>query len=259
MPRRAPLAYACALSESLALPTTAVIVPVFNETRWLLPCVERLLRYHAPERLYIVDDGSTDGTDAIVQQLASARGVRTFVHAANRGKGAAVRTGIAAALEGKADIVLIHDADMEYDPADHNLLLAPILDGRADAVIGSRFIGHTHRVLYYWHSLANKFISQACSVATNLNLTDVECCSKAFRSDLLRGLVLREDRFGIEIELIAKAAKSRLADDRDPARSRRPRIYEVAVSYAGRTFDEGKKIRWTDGVDALRCILKYGL
>lgn len=241
------------------MPSIAVIVPVYNETRWIRACVLRLLRFHPASSIFIIDDGSTDGTKELVASLAAEHALTALFHANNRGKGAAVRTGIAAALECNTDLILIHDADMEYDPADHAALLAPLLDGRADAVIGSRFIGHTHRVLYYWHFLANTFISHACSIATNLNLTDVECCSKAFRSSLLRGLPLRESGFGIEIELIAKVAACRLADEANPATARHPRIYEVAVSYAGRTYDEGKKIRWTDGVAALWCIVKYSL
>jgi glycosyltransferase involved in cell wall biosynthesis len=238
---------------------TTIVVPVYNESRWLAAAVGRLLIHYPPERIIIIDDGSTDGTTDLLKKLATEHGVTPLFHEHNRGKGAAVRSGIAHALAQRATIIVIHDADLEYDPADHAAVLAPLLDGRADAVIGSRFIGHTHRVLYYWHYLANTIISQACSMATNLNLTDVECCTKAFRADLLRGMNLTENRFGIEIELIAKAARVRLADESNPTKARPPRIYEVAVSYAGRTYDEGKKITWRDGAAALWCIVKYAL
>ncbi|MDX2131920.1 MAG: glycosyltransferase family 2 protein [Planctomycetota bacterium] len=247
----------------------AVVIPVYNELRWLRPGIDRLLATAPPappggspvERTVIlVDDGSTDGTRDQVRELGASGRVVAVLHDANRGKGAALRTGFARALDLGADIILVHDADLEYDPRDHAAALAPILDGRADAVVGSRFIGHTHRVLYYWHYLANRFITTCCNAVTNLNLTDVECCTKAFTAPALRAMTLTEERFGIEIEMVAKVAQVRLARADEPqSPPRRARVYEVAVSYDGRTYEEGKKIGWQDGVAALWCILKHGL
>lgn len=244
----------------------AVVIPVYNEARWVRACIERLHATPPPvtpegaactREIILVDDGSTDGTRDLVRAMGEQGLVTPIFHEANRGKGAAIRTGFLRALDRGAGVVLVHDADLEYDPADHARVLAPILDGRADAVIGSRFIGQTHRVLYYWHYLANRFITTCCNAVTNLNLTDVECCTKAFTGEALRALTLTEDRFGIEIELVAKIARARLA--RPDAPARRARVYEVAVAYDGRTYEEGKKIGWQDGVAALGCILKHGL
>jgi len=254
----------------------AVVIPVFNEVRWLRPSLQRVLDTPVPDApggesvertIILVDDGSTDGTTDLVRELGAAPGIVGVHHGVNCGKGAAIRSGFARALELDADIVLIHDADMEYDPADHAAALAPILDGRADAVIGSRFIGQTHRVLYYWHYVANKVISTFCGMVTNLNLSDVECCTKAFTAPTLRAMTLTENRFGIEIELIARVARARLPESPAPAAAphttpptlRRARVYEVAVSYSGRTYEEGKKIGWKDGVAALWCIVRHGL
>lgn len=235
----------------------AVLIPVYNEARWAAASIGRVLAAHASSaHVIVVDDGSSDGTAAALRPMHERGEITLLTHPANRGKGAAIRTAMAHALEHGADVLLIHDADLEYDPADHAAVLAPILDGRADAVIGSRFIGQTHRVLYYWHRVANGIITTACNMATNLNLTDVECCTKAFTSEVARGLSLREERFGVEIELIARIARARLPEG---AGTRPSRVYEVAVSYAGRTYDEGKKITWRDGVRALWCILRYGL
>lgn len=238
-----------------------VLMPVYNESRSLPKVIERFDAVPPPHalerRLVIVDDGSTDTTAELVGQLASRPDVIARVHEQNRGKGAAVRTAWGAALDAGADILIIHDADLEYDPADHAEVLAPIVDGRADAVIGSRFLGATHRVLYYWHSLANRVITTASNMLTNLNLTDIECCTKALTRRVAERIVLEEQRFGIEPELVAKLARLRLPgpDGTDaPAR-----IYEVPVSYAGRTYAEGKKITWRDGFSALRCIVKYAL
>jgi len=168
----------------------------------------------------------------------------------NRGKGSAVRAGIKQARGG---IVLIHDADLEYDPADHTRVLAPIIEGRADVVIGTRFGGQAHRVLYFWHSIANKLVTLVCDIVSDLNLSDIECCTKAFRKETLDRITIEEDGFGIEPELIVKAGRLRSSE------GSRLRVYEVAVSYAGRTYAEGKKIRASDGAWALWCILKYGL
>jgi glycosyltransferase involved in cell wall biosynthesis len=244
----------------------AVVIPVYNEARWVRDAVERVLRTPAPggceRRVFLVDDGSTDGTIAIIEELAKRDGVVATFHQVNQGKGAALRSGFSAAYKAGADILLVHDADLEYDPADHAAVLAPILDGRADAVIGSRFIGQTHRVLYYWHALANRFITMCCNMATNLNLTDIECCTKAMRREVLEKITIQEDRFGVEVELVAKLASARVAHENPgdaPGVTRALRVYEVAVSYAGRTYAEGKKITWKDGVHALACIFRYGV
>lgn len=263
----------------------AVVIPVYNESATLPRLMARLDGTPPPmhagqpleRRIIIVDDGSNDGTTEIVRELGTRPDVRAVICTPNRGKGAALRTGFAAALEDGADIVLIQDGDLEYDPADHDAALRPLLDGRADVVIGSRFIGQAHRVIYFWHWVANQIITQFCNMLTNLNLTDMECGIKAFRREVVEQLTLRENRFGIEPELVARVARMRLTDppaDPDAAgasgdaalnwqvadstgKPRRVRIYEVPVSYAGRTYEEGKKIGWKDGVSALRAIVKY--
>lgn len=236
-------------------------MPVYNESRLLPKVIERFDAVPPPHglerRLVIVDDGSSDSTPELVRQLGSRPDIIAQLHERNRGKGAAVRTAWRAALDAGADILLVHDADLEYDPADHAEVLRPIVDARADAVIGTRFLGATHRVLYYWHSVANHLITTASNMLTNLNLTDIECCTKALTRRAAEKITIEEDRFGLEPELVAKLARLRLPgpDGVDyPAR-----VYEVPVSYAGRTYAEGKKITWRDGVSALRCILKYGL
>jgi glycosyltransferase involved in cell wall biosynthesis len=228
----------------------AVIMPVYNEQATVERAVARILA--APIdmdiRILAVDDASTDGSfDLLTRMAATDPRITVVRHTANRGKGAAVRTAIGA-LPGDADIALIHDADLEYDPADYPRLVGPIRDGRADAVFGSRFIGSdAHRVLYFWHAIGNRVVTVASNMLTNLNLTDMECCLKAFRADVVRRLDLREDRFGIEPELVARAAKAGA------------RVFEVGVSYAGRTYAEGKKIRWTDGFDAIRAMIGANL
>lgn len=241
----------------------AIVIPAYNEHELLPKLLARLDATPPPgmadgsvcERVIVlVDDGSTDGTGDLVRALGERADVRAIVKEQNAGKGAALRTGFAAALEMGAEVVLVQDADLEYDPGDHAAVLGPILDGRADAVIGSRFLSSTHRVLYYWHFLANRFITTVSNVFTNLNLSDVECCFKAFRAEALRGLKLRENRFGIEPEIVAKLARMRVKEGEG---ARPLRIYEVAVSYAGRTYAEGKKITWRDGFRALWCIVKY--
>ena len=243
-----------------------VVIPVYNEQRWIRSAIQRVLDTPAPKgcvrSIVLVDDGSKDGTRAIIEDLAKTHGIVAVFHDVNQGKGAALRTGFKAALDGGAEVVLVHDADLEYDPADHEEVLKPILDKRADAVIGSRFIGQTHRVLYYWHALANTFITTCCNMVTNLNLTDIECCSKAFTRDVLAQVQVQENRFGVEVELVAKLSGLRVPHEdpgNTPGVTRPLRIYEVAVSYAGRTYAEGKKITWKDGVQALVCIMKYGI
>ncbi len=252
----------------------AVIIPVFNEAALFPRLLERLLvtppvgttsgsggeigalgAGGVERHIIVIDDGSTDGTRALVEALrnrTSEQGgvIHPILQPVNRGKGAAVRAGFDAALALGADIVVIQDADLEYDPRDHAKLLEPIIDGRADAVFGSRFLGDTHRVLYFWHAVANWFITTCSNMLTNLNLTDIECCLKAFTRPVIEQIRIQEDRFGVEPELVAKVARLRL-------NNRSARVYEVGVSYAGRTYEEGKKITWRDGVSALRCIVKY--
>lgn len=255
----------------------AVLIPAYNERDLLPRLIDRVLATPAPllptgqpvrRTLVIVDDGSTDGTADVVRTLGTREGILAIAKEKNAGKGAAIRTALEAARDQlKADVFLIQDADLEYDPADHAAILAPILDERADAVIGSRFLGQSHRVLYYWHAVANAFITRCSDMLTNLNLTDIECCSKAFTRPVAERLRIHENRFGLEPELVARLARMWLptgpanAADLADARTarRRLRIFEVPVSYAGRTYEEGKKITWRDGVSALRCILRYNL
>ena len=250
----------------------AVVIPVYNERELLPVLFKRLMATPPPiapdyagmercERVVIlVDDGSTDGSRDLVQELASDRPdtVAVLAHA-NRGKGSAIRLGLAKAIELNADLAIIQDADLEYDPRDHDAVLAPILDGRADSVIGTRFMGQTHRVLYFWHQIANKIITLLSNMLSNLNLSDIECGFKAFGRPVLDRLELVEDRFGVEPEIIAKLAKMRLPDEDRPGNRRSLRIYEVPISYAGRTYAEGKKIGWKDGFEALWCIARHNL
>ena len=247
-----------------------VVIPVYNERQTLPALVERVLAVPAPalpggagrcsRTVILVDDGSTDGSAELVRELGGREGFDAVVHERNRGKGAGLSTGFARALELGADLVIVQDADLEYDPGEHEAVLRPILDGRADVVIGSRFLGQTHRVLYYWHYVANRAITTFSNMLTNLNLTDVECCFKAFRAEALRAITIREPRFGVEPELVAKVSRLRLANNpAEPGRLYPARIYEVPISYSGRTYEEGKKITWRDGVSALRCIVKYNL
>jgi glycosyltransferase involved in cell wall biosynthesis len=218
-------------------------MPAFNEEATILASVNRVLEQPFVHELIIVDDASTDGTAALIQQLADPR-VVVRKHAVNQGKGAAIHTGIQAAT---ADYVGIQDADLEYDPADLARLLEPLEDDKADVVYGSRFTsGDAHRVLYFWHSVGNRVLTLASNAVTNLNLTDMETCYKVFRRDLIQSIPLQEKRFGFEPEITVKVAR------------RKARIYEVGISYAGRSYDEGKKIGWKDGFSALRCLIVYG-
>jgi glycosyltransferase involved in cell wall biosynthesis/phospholipid N-methyltransferase len=228
----------------------SILMPVYNERTVVERCISQVLTAPLPENmereLVIVDDCSTDGTFAILERLARAFSqIRLFRHEQNRGKGAAVRTAIEKA---DGDFTLIQDADLEYDPSEYPRLLRPLLDGHADAVFGSRYLaGEQTRVLLYWHSVINKCLTNISNMFCNLNLTDMETCYKVFRTDLLKSIPIRSDRFGFEPEIVMKSAKRKL------------RIYEVPISYHGRTYEEGKKISWKDGLKALGVILKYWL
>jgi glycosyltransferase involved in cell wall biosynthesis len=225
-------------------PCLSVVMPCFNEEATVKLVAERVLASPWTHELVIVDDGSTDTTLEQVESLADPR-VRVLAQGRNRGKGAALRRGFA---EADAQYVIVQDADLEYDPDDYDGLLEPLLDGRADVVYGSRFLGgDAHRVLYFWHYFGNRVLTMLSNMFTNLNLSDMETCYKVFRREVLQSLDLREDRFGIEPELTAKIARGGW------------RIYEVGISYNGRTYDEGKKIGWRDGVRALYCIVRYSL
>ena len=220
-----------------------VVIPVYNEVHTLLSLIDRVQAVALDKDIILVDDCSTDGTRDLLQTTTFPANVRVLYHERNQGKGAALRTGFASAT---GDVVIIQDADLEYDPREYPKLLQPIADGRADVVFGSRFAGgETHRVLYFWHSLGNKFLTLCSNAFTNLNLTDMETCYKVFRREVLQRITVEENRFGFEPEITAKVAKLRV------------RIYEVGISYAGRTYEEGKKIGWRDGVRALWCIVKY--
>ncbi len=229
----------------------SVVIPVYNEQDTIARIVERVQGSPVDKQIILVDDCSTDDSRRRLNELADRHGnVTVLYHEQNRGKGAALRTGFAAAT---SDIVIIQDADLEYDPAEYPRLIQPILDDRADVVFGSRFIGgETHRVLYYWHSVGNKFLTLLSNMMTNLNLTDMEVCYKVFRRSVIERITVEEDRFGFEPEITAKVARLRL--DGRPLR-----IYEVGISYSGRTYEEGKKIGWQDGVQAIWCIMKYNL
>ena len=220
----------------------SVVMPCFNEERTVLETCQRVLASPWCSELVVVDDASTDGSLAQLAVLDDPR-VRVLRQEVNQGKGAALRRGFAAA---SGPYVVVQDADLEYDPADYALLLEPLLSGAADVVYGSRFQGgRPHRVLYFWHSVGNKLLTLASNAFTNLNLTDMETCYKAFRTEVLQSIELEEDRFGIEPEITAKVAGGGW------------RIYEVGISYSGRTYAEGKKIGWRDGVRAIVCIVRY--
>ena len=224
----------------------SIIMPVYNECDTVAKVISTVLAQPQVAELVCVNDCSSDNSARVLDELARQDPrIRVFHHEFNQGKGAALRTGISQA---SAPIVLIQDADLEYDPVEYERMIQPILSGRADVVYGSRFIGsEAHRVLYFWHSVGNKFLTVLSNMFTNLNLTDMETCYKAFRREIIQSIRIEENRFGFEPEITAKIA------------ARGVRIYEVAISYHGRTYAEGKKIGWKDGFSALRCILKYGL
>ncbi|HXD87291.1 MAG TPA: glycosyltransferase family 2 protein [Urbifossiella sp.] len=226
----------------------SVVIPVFNEVRWLAELVRRVQAVPIPKELILVNDCSTDGTSAILKKLEEQYdNVRVFNQPKNMGKGAALREGFKHCT---GDVVIVQDADWEYDPAEFPKLIQPIVEKRADVVIGSRFIGEQHRVLYYWHSVANRVLTTLSNMFTNLNLTDMETCYKVFRRDVIQGINLKSNRFGFEPEVTAKIAKKR------PDGSRW-RVFEVPISYAGRTYEEGKKIGLNDAFHALYCIVRY--
>ncbi|MGO8676693.1 MAG: glycosyltransferase family 2 protein [Limisphaerales bacterium] len=234
------------IQDDLVAPCLSVVMAAYNEAASILAAARAVLDQPVVQELIIVDDGSRDGTWEALQVLrAEAPRVRLIRQGRNRGKGAALRTGFAHA---KAPIVIIQDADLEYDPADYRVVLKPILAGKADVVFGSRFLGSEgHRVLYFWHALGNRILTTLSNMATNLNLSDMETCYKAFKLEVLRKITIQEDRFGFEPEVTAKVSRLGV------------RIYEVAISYHGRTYADGKKIDWRDGISALRCIVRYGL
>ena len=220
-------------------------MPVYNEAATVERAVEGVRTLDVPLEIICLDDASTDGTRQILERLLAAGRIDVLVgQEKNRGKGFAVRTGIQRAT---GDIVVVQDADLEYDPGDLPRLMAPVLDGRADAVLGSRFRGDTVRVLYYWHSLGNRLLTLVSNMLTNLNITDMETCYKLMRTDLAKSLPLRSERFGIEPELVARLSQARA------------RIYEVPIGYSGRTYAEGKKIGWRDGVAAFWHIIRFNL
>ena len=224
----------------------SVVIPVFNE-RGTTEQIVNAVRAAPLENIEIivVDDASTDGTQEVLKEKISSLVDRIIYQPRNCGKGAALRAGFAAA---SGDVILVQDADLEYNPADYPTLLEPIFSGKADAVFGSRFMGgRPHRILYFWHMVGNRFLTLLSNMFTNLNLTDLETCYKAFRAALLKNLDLRENRFGFDPEVTAKLAKSRY------------RIYEVGISYSGRTYSEGKKVNWKDGFRAIYAILRYNL
>ena len=224
----------------------SIVIPVYNEAATISKIVDlvRSVDVGLEKEILLVDDCSRDGTRDVLEKLGQAGAdLKVLFHAVNQGKGAALRTGFGAAT---GDVVLIQDADLEYDPKEYPRLLQPILEGHADVVYGSRFLGGgAHRVVFYWHYLGNRLLTTLSNMTTNLNLTDMEVCYKVFKREVIQSIPLKENRFGFEVEITAKIARRKL------------KIYEVPISYYGRDYSEGKKIGWKDGFSALRCIVKY--
>ena len=223
----------------------SVIIPVYDEVETLDEIMLAVSAIPVEKEIILVDDGSTDGSREKLQQFENQDGIKVLYHDRNQGKGAAIRTGLAVA---EKDLVIIQDADLEYDPREIPGLMQPILAGKADVVYGSRFIGAApHRVLYFWHSIGNQWLTLLSNMLSDLNLTDMETCYKLFRREVIQSIEIEESRFGFEPEVTAKIAKGHW------------RIYEMGISYSGRTYEEGKKIAWQDGLHAIWCILKYNL
>ena len=224
----------------------SVIIPCYNEVNTIGTIVDAVINCSYPHKeIIVVDDCSTDGTGPLLRESIESRLSRIIYHERNPGKGAALRTGIA---EATGDIVIIQDADLEYNPEEYPKIVAPILQGKADVVYGSRFMGgEAHRVVYFWHMVGNRVLTLLSNIFTNINLTDMETCYKAFRREVIQSVTIEENRFGFEPEITAKLARKKFV------------FYEVGIAYYGRTYEEGKKIGWKDGVSALRCIIKYNV
>lgn len=236
-------------SDPLTEPLLSVVIPAYNEVATIDRLIATVVDVDLDKEIIVVDDSSTDGTQELLTSLQAAHpSLRVLRHEKNRGKGAALRTGFA---EARGRFVIVQDADLEYDPSEYPKMLEPLVEGAADVVYGSRFVGgDSHRVIYFWHLVGNRVLTLLSNMFTNLNLTDMETCFKAFRREVIQSIRLEEDRYGFEPEITAKLAAFRL--DGVPLR-----IFEVGISYHGRTYAEGKKIGWRDGVRALWCILRY--